>query len=32
MLRCGHCAKNFAVTDTGFIEKTVHELAYHASD
>lgn len=29
MLKCGHCTKNFAVSDAGYIEKTVHELAYH---
>lgn len=29
-MRCGHCTKNFSATGTGLLEKTLHELAYHA--
>lgn len=29
-MKCVHCTKNFAATKTGLLERTVHELAYHA--
>ena len=31
MLRCDHCDRNFAASDAGLIERTVHELACHAN-
>ena len=32
MMKCGHCARRFSATGTGLLERTVHELAYHAQN